>query len=1315
MTNYLVNGIDISFTESNVIPNGSNIITNYSKTYNGVTYDISQIYKSFDYIRNESFPYNSFNKTNYNCNINNIRYDIGQILYNTTFSKFNTFGSTTQNGVRNSSLVDGYINTIKILGSIIYVGGFFTMVSTSNQSISANNIAMWDGTKWLSFGSFSQNGTNNEVTTIDVSNTNIYVGGHFNKVYNESQGEVNVGYIAMWNGMWNVLGNSTKNGASREVKVIKILNSNVYVGGNFTTVYNSSTSSITASHIAMWNGTWNVFGDSTKNGTDAVVYTLDVSNTNVYVGGLFTTVYNSSISSITVGYIAMWNGTWNVLGNSTQNGANAPPLVIKILNSNVYVGGYFTTVYNSGTSSITASRIAMWNGTWNVLGNSTQNGTDSTVRTIDVSNTNVYVGGNFGTVYNSSTSSITATRIAMWNGTWNVLGNSTQNGASASGQVNVINILNSNVYVGGYFTTAYNSTTSTITVGNIAMWNGTWNVLGGYTTSGVYNNNIKSFINVIVYVNNKIYVGGSFSSVSSSTQNSITANNIAMWDGTQWYPLGTSLLNGTNNSVYSMDVSGSNIYVGGCFTTVSSSSTQNSITANNIAMWDGTQWYPLGTSLLNGTNASVYTIKISDSNIYIGGLFTGVYNVNNCLSASYIALWNNNNWLTLGSSSNTVQNGVFSSNLTVNPITTTNDKYSVTGIVYALGLYGTNVIYVGGSFSSVSSSTQNSITANNIAIWDNSYNTWSVLGSSTQNGTNNTVYTIKISGTSVYIGGSFNTVSSSTQNNITKNGVAIWNHLTTYSNYSNSTWSNLILDVYGTVYAIDVDSTYLYVGGSFSRVTSSGQSLTRRNFAIYRFSLNMWNSNNSYSASTPNTWGDMNGPVYAILVSGSNTYVGGLFSMATWSYGLDRPISNICVWTFNNYFTPLKTTQIPQSSTDNGTNGKVNTIAISGTNIYIGGSFTQQYVGTTVTNATYIARWNGSNGTWNTVGNGTNGEVNKISVAGTNLLFVGGLFTNVYQSSGTSIVANNFAYWQNTTWSFPYSPITNGRINTIAVGANVNLVVGGSFSVVSDQTNSFSANGIAVWSNTNTWIPYGVSSIYTSQNGTNNKVYSIDISNSNVYVGGSFTKVSSSTQNNISALRIANWNNNIWSILVSTNLSQNNALGVDGDVYTIKVSNNKVYIGGYFSVFVNQNNIVINISGINKIAVWDGNIWSGLTSQETPISVIQGSIYSIDVSGSNIYIGGSIDLLTSYNNVGTKLNQTLINHIAMWNGSKWLPLSTSNNGQSGIVGIVNTVKIIGASLYIGFSTIPFYGYNMSYNIVYGYNNFINNIFYVDCI
>src|SRR5437660_1448917 len=104
-----------------------------------------------------------------------------------------------------------------------------------------------------------------------------------------------------------------------------------------------------------------------------------------------------------------------------------------------------------------------------------------------------------------------------------------------------------------------------------------------------------------------------------------------------------------------------------------------------------------------------------------------------------------------------------------------------------------------------------------------------------------------------------------------------------------------------------------------------------------------------------------------------------------------------------------------------GLNNVVDAVAVSGTNVYVGGAFTQICGNATCNSgniiANYIAKWNGSS--WSPLSLGLNGGVFALVVSGTNL-YAGGRFRFLCadagcNSNGTQV--NGVAMWNGAGWS----------------------------------------------------------------------------------------------------------------------------------------------------------------------------------------------------------------------------------------------------------------------------------------------------------
>src|SRR5207302_1625871 len=123
--------------------------------------------------------------------------------------------------------------------------------------------------------------------------------------------------------------------------------------------------------------------------------------------------------------------------------------------------------------------------------------------------------------------------------------------------------------------------------------------------------------------------------------------------------------------------------------------------------------------------------------------------------------------------------------------------------------------------------------------------------------------------------------------------------------------------------------------------------------------------------------------VNAIAISGSDIFVGGVFTQAG---GVSA--NNIARWdTLTNQWYPLG------SGVDDDGHGSVYAIAISGNDVYAGGFFTQ--AGGLA--ASYIARWDTTTNQWHPLGSGSNDELDgyvyAVGTSGSDV-YVGGRFTH---------------------------------------------------------------------------------------------------------------------------------------------------------------------------------------------------------------------------------------------------------------------------------------------------------------------------------
>ena len=325
---------------------------------------------------------------------------------------------------------------------------------------------------------------------------------------------------------------------------------------------------------------------------------------DVYVGGSFTDVSNSGTTLGAADYIAKWDGSnWSSLGsNGAGNGAlNNTVLALVVSGSDLFVGGRFTNVNNNGTALTAADYIAKWDGAnWSALGSNGAGdgalGVDSEVHALTVNGSDLVVGGGFANVNNNGTVLGAADFIAKWDGTnWSSLGSNGAGGGSLTNAVHAIAVSGGNVYVGGDFTDVNNHGTVLGEADYLAKWDGAnWSALG---SNGAGNGSLNLTVWALVFSGADLVAGGQFYGVNNNGTELYAADYIAKWDGTNWSALGSGIggENSLNGVVYTLALDGADLYVGGDFTDVANNGATLGA-ADYIAKWDGTNWSSLGSN-----------------------------------------------------------------------------------------------------------------------------------------------------------------------------------------------------------------------------------------------------------------------------------------------------------------------------------------------------------------------------------------------------------------------------------------------------------------------------------------------------------------------------------------------------------------------------------------------------------------------------------------------------------------------------------------------------------------------------------------------
>ncbi len=629
---------------------------------------------------------------------------------------------------------------------------------------------------------------------------------------------------------------------------------------------------------------------------------------------------------------------------------------------------------------------------------------------------------------------------------------------------------------------------------------------------------------------------------------------------------------------------------------------------------DNSNWDPrFSTSYMSSL---VRALVWDGANLYAGGDFLGA---GSCVGCNYIARWDGNEWQPLG-------NGV-------------------NNMVFALTLVGSD-LYVGGDFNGLCNNADCSATAangvNRLARWDGA--NWHALGF----GVNNLVRSLSSDGTNLYAGGSFTRLCA----NADCSAAAAANGVNRVARWDGANWQPLGFGVDSVVFDLVSDGTNLYASGGFTRrCVNADCSATAAN-GVNRVAR--WDGANWQ----PLGFG-LNSTVTALSSDGTNLYTGGSFTLRCAnpdcsSTAAANGVNRVARWDGANW-QPLGF----------GVNNTVLTLSSDGANLYAGGNFTRLCNNATCTatiaanGVNHVARWDGAN--WQPLGFGVNNSVFTLSSDGTNL-YAGGVFARLCDNADCSVTAangiNHLARWDDANW---HSLGTGGQgtdssISALAWDGNY-LYAGGQFRAAGLCVG---CNRIARWDGT-AWHSLG--------HGLNNWVRTLNSDGTNLYVGGTFTRLCANADCSATVApsgfnRVARWDGANWHVL---------GFGVNGTVTALSSDGTNLYTGGSFTrLCANADCSTLAVAnGVNRLARWDGANWHSLSFG------VNSGVEALSLDGTNLYAGGDFTLLCANADCSATAAANGVNRLARWDGANWHALS---------FGMDNTVSALssdGTNLYVG--------------------------------
>ena len=636
-----------------------------------------------------------------------------------------------------------------------------------------------------------------------------------------------------------------------------------------------------------------------------------------------------------------------------------------------------------------------------------------------------------------------------------------------------LEIDSSHIYIGGTFSTI-NGSTSRSRIARIPIDN----PIG--TVDSLWDPNSNAEVSKIFLTNTHIYIGGTFNLFGSTTRNRITriskSNTTGIVDSS-WNP-------NSGGPISAIYVDSSFIYLGGNYTQINGSTTRNRISRISIDDISGTvdpSWNP-------NSDQSIFALQADNDHIYIGGVFS---TLNGSTSRNFIARIPKNN--SIG---------------TVDPSWNPNLNQRVNSIYLT-----DNYIYFGGTFTSVQNG---SVTRNRIARISKS-NLIGSVDSSWNPNSGGEINSIEIDSSNIYLGGGFLTISELNYNNLAivndSNGLAI-----------NQIILKNFVNFNTTVLTIQTDSSYIYIGGNFSRFNSD--------LAINRIARLIKETGKIDPSWNPNA----NNFVYSITFDSNYIYLGGSFTTLNSSTTRNR-LARI---------SKSNLTGIVDPSWNPNINNTIYTITIDGSYTYIGGEFDK--VNGSITKSR-IARINNtdSSGVVDSVWDPSlNSNVRIISIDSSNI-YIGGNFTTINNSVTRNRIARISKDDLSGNVDLSWNPSANGLVRDITLDSS-NIYIGGDFTNIGGQSRNY----IARISKNNT-----IGTVDLSWNpNSSSSVYSISLNTNYIYLAGFFQTINSKSRNGLARIEKSN--------ILGTVDSSWNPFPETSYVYKIHIDNEDFYTGGSY-------------------------------------------------------------------------------------------------------------------------------------------------------
>lgn len=484
---------------------------------------------------------------------------------------------------------DGTIAAIAPLpdGRVV-VGGQFE----SCGDVVVNGVAIWDpaAAAFVPMGAGLGSGFA-PVDALAVSGNSIFVGGAFAQTGNIAANAIARFDLATQT--WSSLGFGPGDGLNGAVLAIAVHGQSLFAGGMFTEAGGAPVPYL--ARFDFQSQTWGPVDEAAGASVSGFVYALWVDGNDLIVGGDFERAGGIVVNNIA--RLDTTTRTWAPFGSGVGQSVRA----IAVAGGHVYVGG---SMVSAGTQVVNhLARFDRTNGTWRAVGRGAVVGTNNWVQGLAATEDSLYVVGSF-----ERAGGLQASRVARFDlgsEQWEPLAGGGSEGLD--GVAYAVARVGDRILVGGNFDSAGAERADSIAGFDTST--GQWIAFRGQRARGV-----SWFANSFVEYGDDVIVGGTFRWAGD-----VAASSVARYDtvNRSWSPLADTVGEGVDGWVNSLELVGTQLFVGGYFTRAGGRP------ARNIARYDlaSRTWSPIGHGSADGVDGMVTALEYSDGMLYVGGGF----------------------------------------------------------------------------------------------------------------------------------------------------------------------------------------------------------------------------------------------------------------------------------------------------------------------------------------------------------------------------------------------------------------------------------------------------------------------------------------------------------------------------------------------------------------------------------------------------------------------------------------------------------------------------------------------------------------------